>query len=240
LAFLDLPGLTRFKSKLDATFKKTQTAVSDPGASGTATAFISGITQNAQGVITPSKKNLPSASTSAAGIVQLNNSLDSTSTTQAATASAVAALNSNIAKLQNELGIVCNGNKCTVSATTGQYIILKNSTISGCADGLYTATQAIPANTAITSAYLSAVSNGGLNALNDSKADKENWINGANNHAVEFRNANGAVSMIVTKAGELPSATIPDIWIDMKPSGECVMYKNVGVGWQTVGTITFK
>ena len=76
-------------------------------------------------------------------------------------------LNSNIAKLQNELGIVCNGNKCTVSATIGQYIILKNSTISGCADGLYTATQAIPANTAITSAYLSAVSNGGLNALND-------------------------------------------------------------------------
>jgi hypothetical protein len=76
-------------------------------------------------------------------------------------------LNDNIAKLQNELGIVCNGNKCTVSATTGQYIILKNSTISGCADGLYTATQAIPANTAITSAYLSAVSNGGLNALND-------------------------------------------------------------------------
>ena len=87
----------------------------------------------------------------------------------------VDALNSNIAKLQNELGIVCDGNKCTVSATTGQYIILKNSTISGCADGLYTAAQAIPANTAITSAYLAAVSNGGLNALN-SKLENYNGI----------------------------------------------------------------
>lgn len=71
-----------------------------------------------------------------------------------------------VSELQDELGIVCNGNKCAIAASAGQYIILKNSSISGCENGLYTAAQAIPANTAITSSYLTAVSGGGLNALN--------------------------------------------------------------------------
>ena len=65
----------------------------------------------------------------------------------------------------NEIGIVVNGNKSAVAATTGQYVILRNSTITGKTDGLYTAAQAIPANTAIDGTYLTEVSGGGLNAL---------------------------------------------------------------------------
>lgn len=65
----------------------------------------------------------------------------------------------------NDLAIVVNGNKAAIGAAVGQFIILKNSTISGRSDGLYTAAQAIPANTAINSTYLTAVSGGGLNAL---------------------------------------------------------------------------
>lgn len=38
--------------------KNTQSAISDPTASGTSLTFISGITQNAQGVISPSKKTV--------------------------------------------------------------------------------------------------------------------------------------------------------------------------------------
>lgn len=71
-----------------------------------------------------------------------------------------------VAKLQEELGIVCDGNMCAIAASAGQYVILKNSSISGLEDGLYTASKAIPANTAIDSTYLAAVSKGGLNALN--------------------------------------------------------------------------
>ncbi|MBR4792509.1 MAG: hypothetical protein IK038_02480 [Bacteroidaceae bacterium] len=52
-------------------YKTVQTAKSDPTASGTATSFIATITQNANGEITATKANLPTASTSAAGIVQL-------------------------------------------------------------------------------------------------------------------------------------------------------------------------
>lgn len=52
------------------------------------------------------------------------------------------------------------------SIQEGSYIILRNSTITGITDGLYKATQAIPANTMIDSTYLTAVSGGGLNDLN--------------------------------------------------------------------------
>lgn len=49
--------------------KGTQAAVSDPAASGTAVAFIASISQNAQGVISPTKKTVANASTSAAGLM---------------------------------------------------------------------------------------------------------------------------------------------------------------------------
>lgn len=68
--------------------------------------------------------------------------------------------------LQDEkMGVVCNGNQCALSAANGQYIILRNSTIAGLSDGLYKATKAIPASTAIDSTYLAAVSKGGFNAI---------------------------------------------------------------------------
>lgn len=63
------------------------------------------------------------------------------------------------------IGIVVNGNKATLSAAIGQFIVLRNSTISGCTDGLYTAAKEIQADTAIDNTYLTAVSGGGLNAL---------------------------------------------------------------------------
>lgn len=49
--------------------KATQSAVSDPSASGTSLTFIATISQNAQGVISPTKKTVPSASQSAAGVM---------------------------------------------------------------------------------------------------------------------------------------------------------------------------
>ena len=53
-------------------YKPIQTAVSDPTASTTAsTTFIDTISQNANGVITATKKNLPTASTTVAGITKV-------------------------------------------------------------------------------------------------------------------------------------------------------------------------
>lgn len=67
--------------------------------------------------------------------------------------------------LANALAVVLDGNKAAASASVGQYVLVKNSTITSVSDGLYTAAQAIPANTAIDATYLTAVSKGGLNDL---------------------------------------------------------------------------
>ena len=50
-------------------YKTKQTAKTDPAASGSATAFIDTVSQDENGVITATKKNVQSASTSLAGIV---------------------------------------------------------------------------------------------------------------------------------------------------------------------------
>ena len=188
MAFLDLTGLTRFKSKLDTVFKKTQTAVSDPSASGTATAFISGITQNAQGVITPSKKNLPSASTSNAGIVQLNNTFDSTSTTQAATAATVASLNDNIVKLQECIAIIVDGDTASVAVPVGWFAYIKNNA-HGLTDGIYknvsSSTFPVSGGTA-NSTVFAATQTGAVNLLN-------------NNFATQYTNASVPSNVTVTR-----------------------------------------
>ena len=165
MAFLDYAGLSRFKSNLDTLFsgkKNTQSAVSDPTASGTATKFISGITQNAQGVISPSKASLPTASTSGAGIVQLNDTLSSSSTTQALTAKQGASLNQAIENVQDGLAIVANGNTHAAIAA-GQFVYVKNH--SSLSEGVYTANDAIAANATLSSSNLTADPQGGLNSL---------------------------------------------------------------------------
>ena len=63
--------------------------------------------------------------------------------------------------------VLVEGNKSETVAAAGKYVIVRNSSISGRPDGLYTAAKAIPANTAIDSTYLTAVSGGGLNVLRD-------------------------------------------------------------------------
>lgn len=72
----------------------------------------------------------------------------------------------NMSVKADELAIVINGNTTSLGAAKRQYVILRNSTISGKADGLYTAAKAIPANTAIDETYLTGpIANGGLNAV---------------------------------------------------------------------------
>lgn len=67
--------------------------------------------------------------------------------------------------LADALAVVIDGNKTPLGAATGQYVLVRGSTISGVSDGLYVAAKAIPAATAIDATYLTAASSGGLNAL---------------------------------------------------------------------------
>lgn len=76
-------------------YKTKQSAVADPTvpSSGTTTSlsFIDTISQDANGVITPTKKDMQDGTTSQKGVVQLEDSYSSTSTTKAATSNAVKA-----------------------------------------------------------------------------------------------------------------------------------------------------
>ena len=107
----------------------------------------------------------------------------------------------DVSMLAESVGIVVDGNTSALGASSGQYVILRNSTITGCADGLYTAAQAIPANTAIDSTYLTAVSGGGLNALSGQLQKKTSFTktdgSNANRTNITVPTVAGGVFLIV-------------------------------------------
>ena len=72
-------------------------------------------------------------------------------------------------QLAEDMAIIVNGNKTAYAsgAAVGQYVLLRNSTITDRADGMYKAAKAIPYNTTIDKTYLMAVSGGALNSLSD-------------------------------------------------------------------------
>lgn len=80
------------------------------------------------------------------------------------TASAQDAIDVGFAKT-NEVAIVINGKRPSTTATAGQYVIVRNSTISGITDGLYTANTTLSPSTDVTAANLTSVNDGGLNSL---------------------------------------------------------------------------
>ena len=84
--------------------------------------------------------------------------------------------------IMESIAILVTGNTSATGASAGQYVYVKGSSITGITDGLYKASQAIPANTVIDSSYLTAVPNGGMNSLNDriSNIDYFTLINAEN------------------------------------------------------------
>ena len=70
-------------------YKTIQTAKADPAASGTTITVIDSIIQDTNGVITATKKTIQDSSTSQKGIVQLSNSYNGTSETNAVTEKAL-------------------------------------------------------------------------------------------------------------------------------------------------------
>ena len=74
-----------------------------------------------------------------------------------------------IATQRTAMSYIVNGNVSTEAIPSGAYFQLVNSLITGRSDGEYTASKAIPANTAIDSTYFNEsapITGGGLNALN--------------------------------------------------------------------------
>lgn len=74
-------------------------------------------------------------------------------------------LKNAIEQTDSDIAYIVNGNQSTAAISEGKYVLVRNSTITGVTDGLYIAAQAIPANTVITSAYLTSTTGGGLNQV---------------------------------------------------------------------------
>ena len=85
---------------------------------GTTGSYVTNITQS-KGKVTVTKGNLPNASTSSAGIVQLNNTTTSTSTVQAATAS-----------VANSINTIATGAQKRVAEVESNYIRCESSTVN--------------------------------------------------------------------------------------------------------------
>ena len=84
-------------------------------------------------------------------------------------------------RIQAEVAPIINGKRCSLGAASGDYVLLRNSTIAGKTDGAYVATKAIPANTDLDSTYLGSPITGGLmNELN-SKIANHRFVDGGKN-----------------------------------------------------------
>lgn len=68
----------------------------------------------------------------------------------------------------DEIAIVITGARPSMVVSTGQYVVVRGSTITGVTDGLYTAVNTLSPSTDVTAADLTAVSVGGLNELKSS------------------------------------------------------------------------
>ena len=83
-----------------------------------------------------------------------------------------------ITNIENDIAILINGSTAAVNVAAGQYVLVQNSGMTGVQDGLYISNTAVPAGTPFTSAYLDAVTNGGLNWLNANIAKHTSNANG--------------------------------------------------------------
>ena len=66
-----------------------------------------------------------------------------------------------------KMDIIVNGNTASVNVTSGQYVTVLNSTITGITDGIYKAVANVAAGVAFVAANLSAPSSGALNEIVD-------------------------------------------------------------------------
>lgn len=87
----------------------------------------------------------------------------------------------------NEIAVVITGARPSMAVTAGQYVIVRNSTISGISDGLYTANTTLSPGTDVTAANLAAVSKGGLNDLQSQFAPYEAGYTDFNSSAFQLQ-----------------------------------------------------
>ena len=143
-------------------------------------------------------------------------------------------------RIQAEVAPIINGKRCSVGAASGEYVLLRNSTIAGKTDGAYKATKAIPADTDLDSTYLGSPITGGMvNELNSKITPLEDIDSKISNTLYNYKSGH-----VVTFGGylyqssEVPANTvIPNFTPSYTPKyGATVIATKVN-GSNTVGII---
>jgi len=126
-----------------------------------------------------------------------------------------------IAKLDESIAIVSNGNTHAAIAA-GQYVYIKGH--GTLAEGLYTANSAISANATLSNSNVTAVSGGGLNALNNKLKT------GIFRIVVDTTNQNKQITASSITTGTMPDGDNTNTWFVVVNTGStrtnltCVYY----------------
>ena len=108
-------------------------------------------------------------------------------------------------RIQAEVAPIINGKRCSLGAASGDYVLLRNSTIAGKTDGAYVAAKAIPANTDLDSTYLGSPITGGIsNSLNGKITFENKLVQNVN----ILSNTTNQVIIDLTKQGYTPIGII--------------------------------
>lgn len=142
-----------------------------PSASGVSTTIadvLSTLSQNISGVANNQGLLTNLTTTDKTSLVNAINEVDSHADVNA---SAITDLSNEVGSVMGDVAIVINGSTASQNVTTGQFVMVRNSTITGITDGLYTSTSNIPSGSIFTQADLIAETSGGLNTLFDQIAN---------------------------------------------------------------------
>ena len=156
--------------------------------------FDNGITPSLVKLLTPA--DIPSSS----GVVSFNGQtgvVTATGSDLKISTSSTQSIEDVIDELEEDIAIIVNGNTSTQNVTIGQYVFVRDSTITGITDGLYTVNANKAAGSSYTSADLTAVNIGGFNSLLAPTYQRQSTISNGTGY-VDFTKIGHLVTMLVS------------------------------------------
>lgn len=171
------------------------------------------------------------------GVVTLyGNQIERTNVDNTTIEQALSSLESGKTDTLEDIAILVNTDYATQAITSGQYVIVINSTITGITDGIYKAVNNVSANTSLTSADLTTISNGGLNDLlqviNNFKDDVDTSTTTTitnNGLTAAFRKRDKLASLTIS-TGSLTGAVAANATILTVPAGYRPVVTQILVG----------
>ena len=132
------------------------------------------------------------------------------------------------------LAIIISGNTATKNVSTGDYVLVENSTISGVTDGGYKAAANVSAGTAFTSANLTALSKGAANAIGADVATLNSKIE---NTWADYGNRSGVNALKALNGEYTPSSNGFLVVVVQQSSTSSVLHYQLSIGLSVIADV---